>query len=527
MNFPKFIKALHQPAIDLYFPKNPKVAIEDQHPIKNRMHLDPRTTGKTTLGRVDSVQWILAFPETITILNESATQPLAAAINEAISQYFWTPKDKPWSVLQLLYSELTQVKEPGAKWDIRVRERGYIDTTLDYTSPQSQQAGWHPWVLNPDDMVDTVNSGIHASEDVRKGVISSYNTNKNTLLPGGYNNIRGTRYHPFDLYGHILDMADPSEWKFLIRSSITVRSGARLEPGEFPREEDLVLNFFGWPGQDYKTLRTKFHDDYESFMAQQQNDPQGGNVPTFTPELYSSCQADPDHLPQTGETFLCWRVPYGGKPFMATHDEGAVARIINSKVYILDAWRGIYSPTGRAERIVKAMQNYECKAVMIESTPGSEYVAADIRNEALKKNTSVRIQWTEYEEDDNRRNSHIESMEPLMRSGRLIFASNMNHAIDARKQFVHYGLIPDNGIADCIARLSERVPMSLFRANMAEDELEYQRQLREREQWDQIYAQMGMQAVDEKARQSAQATILAMDRLNEFGMPVLPGGLDG
>lgn len=527
MGFPKFIRRLHDNAVNLYFPKNPKVSIEDQHPIKNRMHLDPRTTGKTTLGRVDSLQWILAFPETITILNESATQPLASAISQSLAQYFWTPKEKRWTVLQLLFSELTQTKAPGAVWDTPVRAMGQIDTTLAYTSPQSQQSGWHPWVINPDDMVETINSGIHATEDVRQGVIDAYNTNKNTLLAGGYNNIRGTRYHPFDLYGYLLNTMNPDKWKVLIRSSVTVKSGVRLVPGEFPDEDDLILNFHGWPGQDYETLREIFTADYESFQCQQQNDPQGGSIPTFPEKVYSAALADPDHIPTLGDTYLCWRLQYGGKPYMATHDEGACARIVNDRVYVLDCWRGIYTPTGRAERIVKAMRDYDCKSLMLEAMPGSEYMAAQIRNEALRRNISVRINWLNFEEDDHRRAGQIEQLEPLMIAGRLILAKNMHRVADARKQFLHYGLISENGIIDCISKLAEHVPMSLLRANMTEEEIEYQRRQRENEQWNQIFQQQGMAALDELERQKAEASIYAMDRINSYGMPPLPGGLDG
>ena len=64
--FNGFILRIHQPMADLYFPKNPGISIPEQHKIKNRLHLDPRTTGKTTMGRVDLVQWMLAFPEDIT-----------------------------------------------------------------------------------------------------------------------------------------------------------------------------------------------------------------------------------------------------------------------------------------------------------------------------------------------------------------------------------------------------------------------------------------------------------------------------
>ena len=48
IGFSKFNRRVHQPAVDLYFPKNKNLPIEDQDPIKYRLHLDPRGTFKTT-----------------------------------------------------------------------------------------------------------------------------------------------------------------------------------------------------------------------------------------------------------------------------------------------------------------------------------------------------------------------------------------------------------------------------------------------------------------------------------------------
>src|SRR5271154_897958 len=110
MGFHDFHPVLHAPVADLYFPKNPNISIADQHPIKNRMHLDPRGTFKTTWSRVDSLQWILAFPESITILNESATQDLARAVAKGIADYFC--QYKITTVLHQLFPELVVNKWP-------------------------------------------------------------------------------------------------------------------------------------------------------------------------------------------------------------------------------------------------------------------------------------------------------------------------------------------------------------------------------------------------------------------------------
>lgn len=526
VGYRRFNRDIHARVFDeLYFPKNKKLPIEEQHPIKKRMHIDPRFSFKSTAGIVDSLQWMLAFPSEISILNESATQPLAAAINEVLANFFWAGKLRPKTVLQLIYPQLTVEKRPGPIWDLPVRPLG-IDTTLAYTSPGSQQAGWHPWILNPDDMAETTNSGIHAKPEVRQNVIDTANTNEKALQPGGYMNLRGTRYHPLDLYGDKLEKMDPKEWKCVIRSAVTVKNGARLMPGEFPLESELVMNFAGIPGLSYKELRSKFMEDYESFMSQLQNDPQGGHVPTFDEKVYAASQADLDRIPPIGDTLMCWRLPYAGKPYM-THAEGAVVRIANDRVYVLAAWRGTYPPSGIAERMVKAAIEHEIEAVILEDLPGSEYMAAHIRNEALKKNRMLRIQWLDFEEDDNRRAGQIGQLEPFMKAGRLIFASDMNHAAHCRRQFVLYGLVQENGIIDCIAKLAQRVPMSLMRANMSEEEIEAQLRLKERAQFDQIFGPQGVPELEEKKRQRAQASMMAMERLNQYGLPPLPGGLDG
>jgi hypothetical protein len=284
--FRAFVPRVHQPVVDLYFPKNRNVSIEEQSKVKNRLHLDPRGTYKTTMGRVDSLQWILAFPEEITILNETSTKPLAEAISEGLAKFFWKRKGALPTPIQALYPELCVEKEPKPQWDTPVRLFGDLDHTLDFTSPLTAQSGWHPWVECIDDMVETKNSGIHAAPEVRQAVIDTYYTNKNTLRPGGYINLRGTRYHPFELYGNVLEKMNPETWKVLIRAAMIVREGKKLMPGEFPAEDEVILEFPELPGMDYASLREKFFDDYESFMCQQMNDPQGGHIATFPAELF-------------------------------------------------------------------------------------------------------------------------------------------------------------------------------------------------------------------------------------------------
>lgn len=524
MGFMQFNRRLHQPAVDLFFPKNPLVAIEDQHPIKFRMHLDPRKTFKTTLGLVDTAQWIAAWHTRLTLLYETATQPLAASMMNVTVQHFER------GLLSRIFPDVRFSKRKKEDcYDAEARLEPSIDPTVGYTSPNSAQAGWHPFMMNVDDAVDSLNSGIHAEDSSRQKLINTHDTNKNLLRAGGYMNIRGTRYHPFDLYGHELEHMNPDKWRTLIRGSLIVKSGERLMQGDFPAPDEVTLLFPELREMDYISLRDLFYANYETFMCQQMNDPMGGSVVVFPERMIDSVQMDAERIPPIGETYLYWRAPYAGKDFMAREDEGAMVRIMGEKIVVLDAWKGIYAPSARARTIVKAMREHDASIVVLENAPGTQFIEGDIRNEALRQNHSLIVNWVSFEEDDNIRAGRMKQAEPMMKAGRLLFSKDMGHARDCRRQFQNFGLIQENGIVDCVSRALERLPYSLMRANMTEEEIEYQRKQREDAQFNSIFGQMGMRQLDDQARARAEAATRAMEAVQTVrgGVAPLPGGLDG
>jgi hypothetical protein len=532
LGFNGFHPVIHKPAVDLYFPKNSLLPIEEQDSIKNRMHLDPRFSFKTTLNRIDKVQWICAFPKIITVLNETATQPLAKAISKGIANFFYCPKYQKPSRFQLCFPELVVEKPPfgvGDTWSTPVHESNSLDETISYTSPQTEQSGWHPWVLNCDDMVATKNSGIRATQDARQGVIDTFDTNKNTLVPGGYLYLVGTRYAPFDLYGVRLNDMDPDLWKVLIRQSVICKDGARLLPGEFPAEDDVILPFNELPGMNYKRLRSMFFENYETFLAQQQNDPQGGHTPIFDEKLYGTCEANIERIPPYGgETFVCWRLPYGSKPATSKFLEGAAARILDGKVYVIDCWQIGGTPSHQAERMVQIHKRMQADGMMILNTPGSDGFAPHLRNEAARKNVSIRIRWTDWEDNETLRDDSIKQMEPVLKVGRILFARGMTKGGECKKQFVYFGLIEENGIIECISKLGNLVPRSQMRAAMEDDELEHQRRRSDDASLNWLLDLQGKPIVDEQAKRKTLAHVQAMQKATTYSfLPKMPGGLDG
>src|ERR1700677_1026627 len=85
LGYNKFVERIHRPVADLYVAKKPGLPLEEQDVIKNRLHIDPRITYKTTYGIVDSTQWITVDPD-VTILNETATKPLSKALTDTTTE---------------------------------------------------------------------------------------------------------------------------------------------------------------------------------------------------------------------------------------------------------------------------------------------------------------------------------------------------------------------------------------------------------------------------------------------------------
>jgi hypothetical protein len=340
------------------------------------------------------------------------------------------------------------------------------------------------------------------------------------LRLGGFLNMTGTRYHPFELYGHTLDTMDPDLWKVLVRSSLTVKSGKRLLPGEFPAEDEVELHF---PEiLSYKYLRQLFFENYESFMCQQQNDPQGGHIPTFDEQLYKSILEQPQFVPVMGDTFMCWRLPNPAKQW--DHAEGAAARVFNGKVHIIDAWSGVYTPSRLAEKIVREAKRLQSPNLLMEAVPGSSSLEPHIRNESYRKNVNLKIQWLEYDDDDTSRNARISGLEPTMRSGRVLISSGVSKHNDLRSQLLHFKLMPQNGIVDCVSRLAAKIPVSILRTELAEEELALQEKRRQDAMQNMVFGQQGLQAIE---NQRMAASLVAMNRVNSLGLPDILGGLDG
>lgn len=521
LGYNKFVERIHRPVADLYVSKKPGLPIEQQDEIKNRLHLDPRGTYKTSFGIIDTIQWICGVSPDITILNETATKPLAKALTDTtVEAAFLQPKGKDPNLFQICFPEHVIPKQVSGEYFSPARTFPQPDATISSTGVDCAQSGWHPWILNPDDAVEMENSGPQASPKVRESVIIRHNTNVNTLRRGGYIHMRGTRYHPLELWGYTLDTMNPARWKVLVRSSLRTLDGSRLQAGEFPPEDQVELMF---PEiETYEELKDKFKH-YEAFMSQQMNDPAGGSLLRFTGELFGQSLVEQSSVPLFGETFIHWRFPFSGKDFMK-YAEGVAMRIVHGHAYVIDAWQGIYTTTGLATKVVAECRKHQVGKVSAEDSPGARYLEGHIKNESYKQNVSLQINWMGFESDDSQRFARIEQLEPMMRSGRLSISTACGKFAEMKRQFVHYGLVVENGIIDSVSRLAIKIPVSLLRAEIDDEEQQAHRRKRMQMESDMVFGAAGQQAMEEQRLKQQLAT---MAPRNSYGLPDVLGGLDG
>lgn len=508
---------VHGPAAALCVQKDPDKPIEEQDPgrPKKGLQLDPRGTFKSTLSIVDSVQWIIGFPN-VRICKLTATKPLATAIVGEITDHFVKETHAEPTLFQDLFPEfcISPRDKLVGTYTAPCRTRNWREATVMAFSIETSISGWHFDVLDPDDVVDTQNSSTPGGlAKVKK----NYRINEKTLMPWGYINYKGTRYDPFDLWGDLLDKAKPGAIKTLIRSALTLKSGERLRPDNFPDPDECTLLF---PELlPYEFLREKFEDDYSSFMTQYMNDAYGDKEVIFRKEDLLQATIPAAQIPVTGETFTAWRFAYQDHAWSG----GCVGLMDGGRMYITDAVRGSSKPSALAHKVVHLAKKHGCHAVKIEETPGARYLEPAIQNYALALGWPLVIHWLEFQEDDGVRDQRMKGTEPLLAAGRLLFSDDVKQVNlkELHRQFSNYGMVEESELVDAVSRVAEALPKSIAVEQLSDQDALAWELTRQRDMHDKVHG-LGLYAPREPMVEEKPFAVE-----NSYGLDSMLGGLNG
>jgi hypothetical protein len=109
------VERTHKPVCDHFVQKDPDKEWDKQDTVKKRLLLYPRGSLKSTLNFIDTMQWILCFPD-IVIIILTAADDLATDFVEELKNYFLAEKDDDtgaWirsTLFQALFPEFLALK---------------------------------------------------------------------------------------------------------------------------------------------------------------------------------------------------------------------------------------------------------------------------------------------------------------------------------------------------------------------------------------------------------------------------------
>lgn len=442
-----FVRRVHQPVADNFVTKNfdgvyhkgytigdVHAAIDNQvrvdengNPTKEMLLLDPRGYFKSTLNRVDCLQWMLNVPD-IRILIMTAEKKLAFAFMKAIKSYLYLAEGGTPTDFQLLFPEYILRKRVGfANTPIllRCRKHNQVEPTLWVNSIDSGLSGWHCDIKKNDDAVNDKNCNSTTTRESLKDQID----NSANLRDGwGFTDSIGTRYFPDDWYGTRLDIQALKPLKYFCRSCWTVKPGFEQVPLKELTADMVDLLFPERSKNEFLDLRGKLLDNEKMFRCQQLNEPaleaEDAFRVTFTEDALRKHLYPMSSAPQSGEIFIAW-------DWALTHNKhsdysvGVAARRYEKDgrwgIVILDVRFGRWTPSELAQQIVKMDKDWNPRQTLIEKTPSSELLQIELDRWYKRLDVMPRIWWrTPSVEPDAKRN-RIKQLEILLTADLLWF----------------------------------------------------------------------------------------------------------
>jgi phage terminase large subunit-like protein len=476
-------EATHRPLCDVFIKKDDTKSIADQDPVyKERFILYPRGSFKSSIDVIDSVQWILNFPD-IRILYLTATDKLAAGFVDETRGHFVIREDP--SPMNLFFPEfcVDEKKLVGETFNCPIWLANQVtrkESTIMAASIISTVSGLHFEIIKPDDMVDNINS--QTPEGCAK-VSKNWDIDKNMLVTYGYVVMLGTRYAEEDRYGEEIEKnvgdieiikgldsaSDPRPWE-LFKNPVTgkiILIGKGWEVKPEPRkkllaneikEDDLKKEdwYILFPELlSYETLRRKQKENEAVFEGQINQNPRPRRNITFDKPLLQLHTIPFNKVPATAPAIITWDFAFSQKKKRDYSTCAVSVYNAKSQLYVIDLVRQRFSPTGLAKSVVDQAERYRPAVLAIEDCAGSRLLEPTIMAEAENRkkqwllDVCRRIEWFVPDQQEDAKRIRMAALHPLLMSDRLWFVSHLPYLDVLYNEFErclishHHDDIPD------------------------------------------------------------------------------------
>lgn len=377
---------------------------EEGKGVRNSIVLLPRDHQKSHCAAVKAA-WMITRDPTKTLLYVSATAELAVKQLRAIKQILESP------IYQEFWPEMINPEEgKREKWtetEICVdhpkrAEEGVRDSTIMACGLTKTITGLHCSDIFLDDLVVPQNA---YTEEGRTKVENLYSQLASIESTGSTQTVVGTRYHPLDLYGKLMEMRQPvfdEDWVIIdhipmysVMEEVVEKDGKFLWPKEY-REDGKP---FGFDMHELAIKKEKYIDKVQ-FYAQYYNDP---NDPESDRLSYSNFQYyDRERLTQRGGRYFIGSRPlavYAHIDFAYTVSKKAdwtalvvIGMCPEGHIYILDLVRFKTDKISvMYDRIEEAHIKWGFRKLGAEVTAAQSMIVSDLKDRFRKQGLLLSI----------------------------------------------------------------------------------------------------------------------------------------
>lgn len=465
---------------EFFVQKDDARPVLEQSPVKKRMVLWPRGGCKSTVDIADAVQWILNFP-TIRIWFLTAADDLATGLLDELKGH-WIIKAEAPTLMNLFFPEFcVEEKHLGNQFEFTcpvwaAKQIKRKEPTVFASSVTATASGWHFEVIKSDDAVSDRNS---ENEDQNRKVTKQFNLRKKTLVPRGYVDLVGTRYHDADLYGSELEingvgnlvekkgvgwtLTENTDTKslVLIGKALEIRPEVALQlekdgkPISYKEAGEAGCTLLLPEYMPYSYLMQLFTENEASFEGQMNQNPRPASDITFDRPLLLKNTLPFSELPFRGPISHVWDFAFSSKKGRDYTTGSSVMWKADGQMVVHDLIRQRFNPTELAQAIVKFTKDWRPFIVAVEGAAGSKLLEPAIMMEARKSGdkhvieTLSRIDWFPPDNQKDAKRVRMSTLHPALVHDKLKFASYLPHLNTLYDEFErclkdhHHDDIPD------------------------------------------------------------------------------------
>lgn len=443
------------------FPQlNPDVPINKLPGPRQLLLETPRGSFKSTLNICAVVQFIVAYPDSRTLIL-CATRQLAQAFCDEARSYFVIEDEENLTLFQLLFIEhcvLAGKKEKKTQFTTPARKKKLKEPSVFASSPGSNLPGYHVDLLVADDVVTDINT--LEPEQIEK-VIKSFHYAKKLVDPNCFATIVGTPYSPNDLYAHLKATSPPGTLNVLERPAWTRKETAKGKLDSELTENDVDLFF---PARlTFAFLMNECLSDQQTFRSQYLIDPNARTSALFPEEKVRARILPWQAIPTELSYFAVWDLAYGSATgsFRTDFSCGAVIGVDkNSRMYVVDMIYGRLVHSDLVFRIADFHRRYPLEITYIEDSPGARFLEPSIQQGAERLGVKAILHWIPVDRQKNAKLLRIHTLSDLMEANRLFFSGSCPFLDDIVNGFTSYtgSKREHDDIPDCLSLGAKFVP---------------------------------------------------------------------